>query len=199
MCHFMVFIGSIFFWIFKSGLTVLALLSWCLPSPSLFFMIIAASALEIFSVFFHLVLRFWNQILTCCRHVGDVLGCSWWRVQYSEVIKHLDIAHMSACCWVTRRLLAISALSAEERYFLLSKLFSSSKICLPVKVVLIFFFALPSADAQSRMSSTSESFLRLFFFPISFVAPNSLVIIWFYQFDIYLNHLHNLYIISTHL
>ena len=85
---------------------------------------------------------------------------------------------MSACCWVTRRLLAISALSAEDRYFLLSKLFSSSKICLPVKVVRIFFLALPSADVQSRMSSTSESFLRLFFFPISFVAPNSLVIIW---------------------
>ena len=83
-----------------------------------------------------------------------------------------NTVYMSACCWVTRKLLAISALSAEDRYFLLSKLFSSSKICLPVKVVLIFFFALPSTDVQSRMSSTSESFLRLFFLPVSFVAPN---------------------------
>ena len=115
------------------------------------------------------------DLLQTCRRCFRMFMI--WRVQYYNIRTSSNTAHMSACCWVTRRLLAISALSAEERYFLLSKLFSSSKICLPVKVVRIFFLALPSADVQSRMSSTSESFLRLFFFPISFVAPNSLVII----------------------
>lgn len=44
------------------------------------------------------------------------------------------------CVSVTLSNLAISALSLEERYFLISNCFSSSKICLPVKVVRAFFF-----------------------------------------------------------
>jgi len=41
----------------------------------------------------------------------------------------------------------MSARSLEDRYFLLSNIFSSSKICLPVNVVRTFFFlTFPSSD-----------------------------------------------------
>ena len=75
------------------------------------------------------------------------------------------------CCWVTWRLVAISALSAEERYFLLSKLFSSSNICLPVNVVRIFF--LLELELSSSFASVwiSESFFLLFLFPTNFDWP----------------------------
>ncbi|KFM64548.1 hypothetical protein X975_10821, partial [Stegodyphus mimosarum] len=43
------------------------------------------------------------------------------------------------CVSVTFKSLAISVLSLEERYFLISNCFSNSKICRPVKVVLAFF------------------------------------------------------------
>lgn len=75
------------------------------------------------------------------------------------------------CCWVTWRLVAISALSAEERYFLVSKLFSSSNICLPVKVVRIFFLFEP--EFSSASVSISESFFLLLLLPLNFDGPGT--------------------------
>lgn len=49
-------------------------------------------------------------------------------------------ARTRTCVSVTLSSLAISERSEEERYFLISNCFSSSKICLPVKVVRAFFF-----------------------------------------------------------
>lgn len=44
------------------------------------------------------------------------------------------------CVSVTFNSFAISALSLDDKYFLISNCFSSSKICLPVNVVRAFFF-----------------------------------------------------------
>jgi hypothetical protein len=55
-------------WLLNWFLSFLSLPLTCilllLSPPSLLFIILAASSLEIFSHFFHFVLLFWNQILT---------------------------------------------------------------------------------------------------------------------------------------
>ena len=55
-----------------------AILTLLFP-PSFSFIILAASALDIFSAFFHLVLLFWNQIFTCrnfhCKFVFIFFIC----------------------------------------------------------------------------------------------------------------------------
>ena len=167
---------------------------WFFEWPNLFFIIIAASSLEIFSIFFHFVLLFWNHIFTYQRwrevienkkkttkirtlthHPFSLrmIFCSLpMRISNGKATLELVFAtskrqvHILTCCCVTFRFDAISALSADERYFLLSKLFSSSKICFPVKVVRIFFFPLTSSPQPSV--SLSMSFLLLFFLPKSF-------------------------------
>ena len=77
------------------------------------------------------------------------------------------------CCWVTWRLVAMSALSAEERYFFVSKLFSSSNICLPVKVVRIFFLLELEFSSSFPSVSISESFFLLLLLPWNLDGPET--------------------------
>jgi len=61
---------------------------------------------------------------------------------------------------VTFNSLANSDLSVEERYFLISNRFSSSKICLPVKVVRAFFF-LPFSETEREDEDNEGSNVKL--------------------------------------
>ena len=56
------------------------------------------------------------------------------------------------CVSVTFSNLAISDRSLDERYFFTSNCFSNSKICLPVNVVLAFFFLLLSPQVDPPVS-----------------------------------------------
>ena len=93
-----------------------------LPSLSLFFMIFAASSLLTFSNFFHLVLLFWNHILT-------------WHKVLSLEVSTLVVT----CCSDIPSSRASSVLSLEVRYLFLTKSVSSRETCSAVKQVLVFF------------------------------------------------------------
>lgn len=87
---------------------------------------------------------------------------------------HKELKNTLTCVSVTFNSFAISALSPDDRYFFTSNSFSSSKICLPVNVVLAFFrLPTPGSSPSSLVNepsppsgdlTSSVDFLRLISF-----------------------------------
>ena len=83
------------------------------------------------------------------------------RFNFSFLESVLATTWQLTCCSVTFNILAISALSVDDRYFLSSNIFSNSKICRPVNVVLTFFRFLSSSSSSPNWSELMDALLSL--------------------------------------
>ena len=131
---------SLFILILSSA-SLLPSLLWSIspPNSSIFFVNPALATVPRFSCFFHFVLLFWNQILTCCSVTHNSLK----EQIFSYKINSIQPFSYNLLRW---------DLSVALRYFLVSNIFSMMNICRPVKVVLIFFCLPASRAPRLRLS-----------------------------------------------
>ena len=124
-----------------SSASSLPSLLWSMSPPnSSIFLVSPALAPPRFSCFFHFVLLFWNQILTCCSVTHNSLK--------GEIFSRTDLSKLKVNNYNRLRW----DLSVALRYFFVSNIFSMMNICLPVKVVLIFFCLLVSLAPRLTVS-----------------------------------------------